>query len=568
MVAVTSEWWRSTTIYQVYPRSFRDSNGDGIGDLQGIIEQLDHLVDLGVGAVWVSPFFDSPQVDFGYDVRDYCGVAPEYGTVADAERLIQEAHSRGLRVLFDLVLNHTSDQHPWFVESRSSRTNPKADWYMWRDGRGEGGRRPPNNWRSVAEITSGWQWCEEREQWFLASFLPCQPDLNWRNPEVKEALFDAARFWLERGVDGFRLDMFGDIMKDPSFADLRPRPRLVGGIPRIWDRTPIQNTPDNMQLAKDLRAVCREFDDQGGPIGDGPHAGDRERILLGEVFGSADVLRGYLGDGDGLQLVFLFDFLAFRYDAGWLRSRVVEYETELPFPNEPTYVLENHDRTRLVNRVGGDLRKARVLATVLLALRGVPTIYQGQEIAQGNTYIPLAEAKDPIPGTYFPWLPEAVNRRLGERLNRDEVRTPMQWDSSPTAGFCAPGVRPWLDVNDDRATRNVADQKDDPSSMLSLYRALLALRGGHRALAEGRLDLVPGAPEGTVAWLRSDGDERLLVAANLSDEVQDVPLGGPTADLLLGTDGSIEVAPGPAALRLPPHSAAIVALPAGDQAGS
>ncbi len=570
MQGMSSEWWRSTTIYQVYPRSFRDSNGDGIGDLQGIIERLDHLVDLGVGTLWVSPFFASPQVDFGYDVSDYCDVAPEYGTLDDAQRLIDEAHRRGLRVLFDLVLNHSSDQHPWFLESRSSRDNPKADWYLWRDGRGADGRRRPNNWRSVAEITSGWQWGEERQQWFLASFLPCQPDLNWRNPDVRDAMFDAVRYWLARGVDGFRLDMFGDIMKDPTFANLRPKVRMVSGLPRLWDRTPIQNTDDNVTLALQLRDVCREFDEVGEPVGDGPEASDRERILLGEVFGPADSLRRYLADGRGLQLVFLFDFLTFRYDPQWLIDRIVEFETAFPHPAAPTYVLENHDRTRLIDRVGGDLRKARVLATLLLTLRGVPTLYQGQEIGQGNTYIPLADAKDPIVATYFPWLPESVNRRLGERLNRDEVRTPMQWDASASAGFTEPGVPTWLPLNDDRATRNVADQREDPESLLALYRSLLRTRHEHRALRLGRLDLVPGAPSGSVAWLRSDGDERILVAANFTDGPLAVPAGGAGGTLLVGTDAGVRIAHddgatlgGAPSIDLPPHTAAVVLLPGG-----
>jgi glycosidase len=559
---MSAPWWHSATIYQVYPRSFSDSDGDGIGDLQGIVGRLDHLVDLGVDTLWVSPFFSSPQEDFGYDVSDYCDVAPEYGRLEDAERLIDEAHRRGLRVMFDLVLNHTSHLHPWFLESRSSRDNPKADWYLWRDGRRGRANRRPNNWRSVAEITSAWQWCDERQQWFLASFLPCQPDLNWRNPQVREAMYDAVRFWLARGVDGFRLDMFGDIMKDESFADLRLRPRMVSGIPRIWDRTPIQNTEDNVRLARELREVCREFDRSGGPVGDGPTAADRERVLLGEVFGSADVLRRFLAEGEGLQLVFLFDFLTFRYDPQWLWDRIVEFETAFPHPLQPTYVLENHDRTRLVNRVGGDLAKAAVLATLLCTLRGVPTIYQGQEVAQGNTYIPLAEAQDPIVRTYFPWLPEAVNRRLPERLNRDEVRTPMQWDDSPTAGFCPPGVRPWLPVNDDRSTRNVDAQRDDPSSMFSLYRELLRVRRGSTALSSGRLDLVPGAPEGTVAWVRSAGSERVLVAANLSAAPLFVPGAGESLEPLVVTDTGVRVESGGTAtgVHLPPHTAAVVSM--------
>jgi glycosidase len=561
---MTAPWWASTTIYQIYPRSFADANGDGIGDLAGIVEHLDHLVELGVGTVWVSPFFSSPQEDFGYDVSDYCDVATEYGTLDDAQTLIDEAHRRGLRVLFDLVLNHSSDQHPWFLESRSSRDNPRADWYLWRDGRGADGRRHPNNWRSVAEITSAWQWCEERQQWYLASFLPCQPDLNWRNPEVRAAMFDAVRFWLERGVDGFRLDMFGDVMKDQTFADLRIRPNVATGFPRLFDRSTVQNTDDNIDLARELRAVCKEFDRTGGPVGTGADAEDRERVLVGEVFGQADDLARFCAGGDGLQLVFLFEFLLLRYDAEWVRDRIVEFERAFPAPAQPTYVVENHDRSRLLDRVGGDVRKARVFATILLTLRGVPTIYQGQELAQSNTYIPLRQAQDPVVRTHLPWLPEAVNRRLPERLNRDEVRTPMQWDAGPTAGFCPDGVAPWLPVNDDRVTANVADQRDDPASVMSLYRRLYEVRTEHPALHSGRLDLVPGAPEGTVAWLRTHGDEQVLVVANLGDRVATVPTNSESAEVLVATSPDVALtvldATRAPAVRLGAHSAAVLLL--------
>jgi alpha-glucosidase len=303
--------------------------------------------------------------------------------------------------------------------------------------------------------------------------------------------------------------------------------------------------------------VCHEYDHVGGPVGEGPSAADRERVLLGEVFGTPTELRRFLADGDGLQLVFLFDFLTARYDAGWLSQRIDAFERAFPHPDQPTYVLENHDRTRLVDRLGGDVRKARVMATVLLTVRGVPTVYQGQEIGQSNTPIPLADAQDPIVRTYFPWLPEAVNRRLPERPNRDEVRTPMQWDAGPNAGFCPPDVRPWLPVNDDRTTANVADQRQDPASLLELYRSLLAVRRSHPALHAGRLDLVPGAPDGTVAWLRSDAGERVLVGANLSGVEVDLPLGAGRGDLLVATEPDVGV---DTAVRLPPHSAAVVLL--------
>jgi glycosidase len=555
-------WWHSTSIYQVYPRSFADSDGDGIGDLPGIIDHLDHLVDLGVGAIWVSPFFASPQRDVGYDVSDYRDVAPEYGTLDDAQRLIDEAHARGLRVLFDLVLNHTSDQHPWFLESRSSRTNDKADWYVWADGRtGPGGRRrPPNNWRSELQVTRAWQWAPEREQWYLASFLGFQPDLNWRHPEVRAEMFDMVRTWLGRGVDGFRLDIFGSIMQDPLLRDNDRTPMLVGGIPRVQTPNRTLNTDENFRLAGDLRAVCDEFSAPGPDGVERP--GQGERILLGEVFGSSEVLRRYVHDDgrDGLHVVFLFDFLAARYGAGRYRRLIESFEAEFPHPLQPTYVLENHDRTRSLSRVGGDVAKARVLATLLTTLRGVPVIYQGQEIGMTNRYIPLREANDPIPAVVAKRLPESVNRRLTERLNRDEVRTPMQWTADANAGFCPPGVAPWLPVNENHVTTNVDAAAADPGSLFSLYRDLLYHRAERPALHAGDLRLVP-SDLSVIAYERTTGDDRALVVANLGEKAVVHLVTGGFTEVLIATSPATTWRPdgqGGGALRLAPNSAAVL----------
>ena len=543
-------WWQTTPIYQVYPRSFADSNGDGIGDLAGVIDRLAHLVDLGVGAVWVSPFFASPQRDVGYDITDYRSVAPEYGTVDDAQRLIDRAHELGLKVLFDLVLNHTSDEHPWFVESRASRHGPKADWYVWADARpGLGGRRrPPNNWRSELQLTRAWQWGEEREQWYLASFLPFQPDLNWRNPELRAEMFDAVRMWLARGVDGFRLDIFGSILQDERLRDNRRRPTITGGIPRLQTPNRTLNTDATIALAADLREVCDEF--------------DGDRALLGEVFGPPDTLRRYLRDRgrDGLHLVFLFDFLSARYSARGLRSLIERYERTFPPPMVPTYVLENHDRARSLSRLGGDLDKARVMATLSCTLRGVPVIYQGQEIGMENRYIPLDQAVDPIPATIAAWLPEAINRRLPERLNRDEVRTPMQWDGTDGAGFTEAGVEPWLPIHANHTSRNVADESEDPGSLLTWYRALLGLRQRSDALRSGTLTLVPSPDDDLILFRRSADGERLLVAANLADRLASIPV-GVDARILLTSRHDIGLEAGQ--LTLGPHAAAVLELPRG-----
>jgi len=571
---VTEEhWWQQTTIYQVYPRSFQDSDGDGIGDLRGVIDRLDYLVDLGVGALWLSPIFASPQRDFGYDVTDYTGVAPEYGDDATVRELIGAAHARGLKVIFDLVLNHTSDEHPWFVESRAGRDNSKADWYLWHDGRRgpltwlTGRRRPPNNWRATLDLTTAWQWCDERGQYFLASFLPFQPDLNWRNPHVKEAMFDAARYWLAAGVDGFRLDVFGWIMKDPEFRSNPFRPRFGGGdIVRLWRRDFTENTPDNVALAKELRAVCREFEGPGRGAGGGTGP---ERLLVGEVFGAPDEVHAYLGDDDGLTLTFAFDFLAYKYSARYFRELIASYEEHFAAPMLAAYVLENHDRSRTVDRVGGDERKARLLATMLLTLRGVPTIYQGQEIGMRNTYLPLKSALDPLGRTFLPWMPEWISKRLAERINRDEVRTPMQWDGSVNAQFAAPEATTWLPLNADAGERNVAAQARDSESMLTLYRALLHLRRESPALHAGSLTLLDTTADlnarNLIVYERRDdrregaSGDAVLVALNLGDADATFRTASATGGgLLVGTAAGVTVADG--VVTLPAHAAAVVSL--------
>ena len=547
-------WWASTVIYQVYPRSFADSNGDGIGDLPGIIDHLDHLVDLGVETLWVSPFFASPQRDVGYDVSDYRDVAPEYGTIDDAQRLIDEAHAKGLKVMFDLVLNHTSDEHPWFVESRSSRDNPKADWYVWADGyRDRNGKpKPPNNWRSELQLPRAWQWGEERQQWYLATFLSFQPDLNWRNTEVRVEMFDMVRMWLGRGVDGFRLDIFGSIMHDEALRDNDPKPAFINGMPRVQTPSRTMNTPENFAVAADLRAVCDEFE------------GD-DRVLIGEVFGPPAVLRRYIEDQGrpGLHLVFLFEFLSSPYSASRYRRLIERFEREFPAPLVPTYVVENHDRARSLSRVGGDLAKARVLATLLCTLRGVPVLYMGQEIGMENTYIPLAEANDPIPSVVAKRLPEWVNRRLPERLNRDEVRTPMHWTGEDGAGFTDPGVRTWLPIHPDHVTRNVAAERDDPTSLLAWYRQLLALRKATPALRSGTLDLATDVPTEVIRFERTLDGTTVAVVANLGAEPVTVPvsnavLGARMAEVLLVSDPAATV--DGHLVNLPPNSAAVVEL--------
>jgi glycosidase len=516
MAAMDTEhnWWQRTTIYQVYPRSFQDSHGDGIGDLQGIIQRLDYIQELGFETIWFSPFFSSPQADFGYDVSDYYGVATEYGTLADVDELIQNIHERGMHVVFDLVLNHTSIEHPWFIDSRSSRTAAKRDWYIWRDGRGN---RPPNNWLAIPGGRA-WQFDAGTRQWYLASFLPFQPDLNWRNPHVQQAMFDVVQFWLDKGVDGFRLDIFHAIYKD---VRLRDNPRAwqyipdheqLGGFFQAWQYN--LNQPETFQLAVELRKLVDSY--------------TPARMLIGEVFGDSKSLHNYLGElGDGLNLVFLWDTLKPRWQAAYFRRLIECYERDYPAPFLPVYVFGNHDQKRVRSRLGIGLDGLKLLTTLQLTVRGVPVVYYGEEIGMLDAQISARNALDPL-GQRYAWVPEWLLKALGIYVNRDGCRTPMLWDGTPNAGFCPDGVAPWLPVQDTHAAENVAVQQDDKASLLNTYKGLLDLRRSHPALQSGMLSLLPESSSSPdlLAYQRETADERLLIAINFGRATAEIAVPG------------------------------------------
>lgn len=494
-------WYHKTTIYQIYPRSFYDSNGDGIGDLQGIIQKLDYIRNLGFETIWISPFFSSPQMDVGYDVADYQNISPEYGTMDDALQLIEEVHRRGMRVVFDMVMNHTSNEHPWFKESSTSRDNPKSDWYIWRD--------KPNNWQSMTG-GSGWHYAPERGQYFWSSFLPFQPDLNYRNPEVKQAMLDIVRFWLAKGVDGFRLDIFNVIYKD---AEFRNNPFLLKAIPTEDDPSGFfqearynLNRPESFEFARELRAVTQEFG---------------ERMLLGEVSGNRELIRKYSGDetNHGLGLVFDFGMLNYEFRADYFRHLILEMEAHYPAPFMPVYVFSNHDRHRSIRRVGGDLLKARLLAMLQLTVRGVPCMYYGEEIGMTDLPMPLDTALDPIAHKYKRF-PRFVLDLLDVFVNRDEARTPMQWDATKNAGFSS-AAKTWLPVHPNYPSINAEQADGEDHSLLRTVRTVLSIRGREQALREGELQLMKNLPVNVLGFARKFESETLYVFLNFGTEVSE-----------------------------------------------
>ena len=486
---MSAEWWKRGLIYQVYPRSFQDSDGDGVGDLDGARRRLGYLRDLGVDAVWISPIFVSPMADFGYDVADYCAVDPLFGTLEDFDALVEEAHRLGLKLILDFVPNHTSDQHPWFKESRSSRDNPRRDWYIWRDAKPDGSA--PNNWLSHFG-GSGWEWDAATGQFYYHAYLKQQPDLNWRNPEVRAAMFEVMRFWLGRGVDGFRVDVLWHLIKDAQFRDNPPNPDFrpgQAGIERFL-QTRSTDQPEVHAVVAEMRQVMAAYPD---------------RVLIGEIYLPVDRLVTYYGAGlSGAQLPFNFQLLQAPWDGGEIAGIIRRYERALPPGAWPNWVLGNHDRPRIVGRVGE--AQARVAAMLLLTLRGTPTLYYGDELGLPQVQIPPDVVQDP-------W--EKNEPGLG--LGRDPCRTPMPWDASPHAGFTTGA--PWLPLNDDWTTRNVAAEAADPGSMLELYRRLIVLRRTSQALSLGDYVAV-SAEEGMLVFERRGAGERWLVALNFTHEAR------------------------------------------------
>jgi alpha-glucosidase len=546
------EWWRHGVIYHIYPRSFSDSNGDGVGDLAGITARLDYLNDgtpssLGVDAIWLSPFYPSPMKDFGYDVSDYTGVDPLFGTLEDFDTLVTEAHARGIRVVVDLVPNHTSDRHPWFLESRSSRQSPKRDWYVWADSKPDG--QPPNNWMSAfPRAGRAWTFDQRTGQWYLHSFLPEQADLNWWSPAVREAMDEVMRFWLDRGVDGFRVDVAHRMAKDPQLRD-NPlvamgddddpagpwRARRVAEMQlELYD----EDWPEVHQILQRFRRTLDGYDD---------------RMAVGEVY-LLDLrkLARYYGSGrDELHLAHNFVFLHQPWKPEAFRSVVDEYAALLPADAWPAQFLGNHDHSRVASRYdegGNGLARARVGAMMVLTLRGTPFLYYGEELGMVDGEIPPDRVVD-VDG-------------------RDPERTPMQWDASPGAGFSLPldrsagsparrggggdasaGATPWLPVAAGAERVNVAVERDDPTSMLSLYRRLIWYRKGSAALRWGAYRSLPEVPESLYAFVREAPEERLLVVLNFGDAPVRWPAGpglGDAARVELSTDPSRR--PGPVAL--------------------
>jgi alpha-glucosidase len=505
-------WWRDGVIYQIYPRSFADANGDGLGDLPGIISRLGYLVNLGIDAIWLSPIYPSPDKDFGYDVSDYCDIDARFGTLADFARLITEAHQRGIRVIMDMVMNHTSDQHAWFKESRSSLDNPKRDWYVWKD--------HPNNWQTYFS-GSAWEYDQATRQYYLHLFTKEQPDVNWRNPDVRKAQLDVFRFWMERGVDGFRLDVFNAFFKNASLADNPPKFGL-----RRFDRQRHihdMDQPEMQPLLNDLRLLLDSYP---------------ERYAVGEThLPTVQKAVSYCGP-DQLHAAFSLDFTSnnviFPWNPRWLMKQIILREQAFNAAGVwPTTVMSNHDLPRAASRYAGGESdaQARIAMALLLTLRGTPFLYYGEEIGMRDIHLRRSEILDPAGKPFWPLY-----------KGRDGCRSPMQWNSSMNAGFST--ARPWLPVNPDFAHRNVAAQQADPNSLFNFTRKLLALRKEYPALHRG--DFTPLAtPRGVLAYLRTSGEQTSLVALNFKGHTANFTPAGEKWRLLFSSNADSESAVAP-----------------------
>jgi alpha-glucosidase len=500
-------WWQQGVIYQVYLRSFKDTNGDGIGDLRGIISQLEYLIWLGVNAIWISPFYPSPMADFGYDIANFTDIDPIFGDLTTFDELVKQCHQYDLKVIIDFVPNHTSDEHPWFLDSRSSRNNSKRDWYIWADAKPDGS--PPNNWLSVFG-GSAWEWDETTGQYYLHSFHKKQPDLNWRNEALKSAMFGVVHFWLERGVDGLRVDAAEFIMKDPQLHDNPLNPsqkrtyhKSLGAYDsqiHLCDK----GHPDIHSIYRELRSLLDSYNTQS------------HRMAIGEIrFFDWKEWASYYGTNlDELHMLYNFDLLGAAWKAQAIHQIVDALEASLLPGAWPGYALSNHDDPRIASRLGQVQARAAML--LLLTLRCTPTIYYGDEIGMHNVRIPSERVKDP-------W--EKSMPGLG--LGRDPQRTPMQWDSSPNTGFCPPTTTSWLPIADDYKQINVAIEREDPHSILSLTRALIQLRQATPALKIGSFHPIADVPDDCYAYLRRFDRQRYIICLNFSGDEQIVRLPEP-----------------------------------------
>ncbi len=491
------DWWRGAVIYQIYPRSYQDSNGDGIGDLGGIVQRLPYIASLGVDAIWISPFFTSPMKDFGYDVSDYCDVDPMFGTLADFDAVISTAHGLGIKVMIDLVLSHTSDQHPWFQQSKADKTNDKADWYVWADPQPDG--TPPNNWLSIFG-GSAWQWHGEREQYYMHNFLVSQPDLNFWAPQVQDALLDVARFWLKRGVDGFRLDTINFYMHDKELRSnpaLPPEKRNATIAPSVnpynhQEHLYSKNQPENLDFLRKLRAVMEPFN--AAAVGE---VGDAQRGL--EIMGE------YTAGDDLMQMCYAFEFLSGAKPNAAMFADVMTRVDESAADGWACWAYSNHDVVRHATRWDLSDNAKATFATLIMCLRGSACIYQGEELGLSEADVAFEDLQDPYGIEFWPKF-----------KGRDGCRTPMAWEASNSNAGFSDAAKTWLPVSPDHMQKSVAQQEADPDALLHHYRRAIAFRRAHPALAKGAHDGVKHDGD-VVYFTRKDGDETIFCAFNLSD---------------------------------------------------
>jgi alpha-glucosidase len=501
--AAGQEWWRHAVIYEVYPRSFQDSDGDGIGDIKGITSRLDYLHELGIDAIWITPMYPSPGIDYGYDISDYTAIDPVYGTMADLDNLIAEAKKRDIRIIMDYVINHTSDQHKWFLESRSSRDNPKRDWYIWRDGKGQTATskgQPPNNWQSWFGH-SAWQWDDKTRQYYYHYFYVQQPDLNWRNPEVNQAMMGVVDFWMKRGVAGFRIDAVSRLFEDPNLHDDPYLPGRNAYGDRNIEHKYTDDLPEVHDVLKQVRRVVDKY--PGNPV-----------LVTEADEPNIEALTKMYGNGDEVQLPMDFKIADVNeLSAPQFRKLFDEVENNAAH-GQPEYFFSNHDQPRQCDRYGDGVHNdqiAKLLAVLLLATRGTPQMYYGEEIGMKTTPpARIEDVHDPIGKIGWP-----------KEKGRDGERTPMQWDRSPKAGFTI-AAKPWLPIPSSASKYNVETERNDPDSIFNAYKRLLALRKTEPALRDGSQQSVNEDDQNVFAFLRKSGDEAVVVALNMSGKARTV----------------------------------------------